>query len=134
MKKIILLCLIATIFCINIEKAVDYLITNAHITSNIDSKQNVEKALEVAGFNFTKQASSSMYHTNGILKKLKYKEIAKQNNYRKGDLAVTENNSDHPRGHIAMWCGKNWISDFIQESEFISGKYEQKIHYYRYQG
>jgi hypothetical protein len=32
-----------------------------------------------------------------------------------------------------MWCGNNWISDFIQNSEKVYTSFQPPIHYYRYQ-
>lgn len=75
-----------------------------------------------------------MYHTNGILNTLGYKEIDLQIPFQKGDISITESNSAHPDGHIAMWSGEQWISDFIQQSEFVFNNNQPPVHYYRYYG
>ena len=54
--------------------------------------------------------------------------------YQKGDITVTENNEEHKYGHIAMWSGNYWISDFVQESEFVYLSNQPKVHYYRFTG
>jgi hypothetical protein len=42
------------------------------------------------------------------------------------------NNAKHPHGHIAMWNGSNWVSDFVQKSEYVYKKNQPPIYYYRY--
>ena len=37
-------------------------------------------------------------------------------------------------GHMAMWDGSQWISDFKQRSSVVHAKYPGKIHYFRYVG
>lgn len=39
-----------------------------------------------------------------------------ENNYvpQKGDIIVINKIEGHPNGHIAMYSGKKWISDFVQ--------------------
>ena len=75
-----------------------------------------------------------MYHSNGILSKIGFYEIEKQLIYIKGDITVTENNEEHQHGHIAIWSGTNWISDFILNSEFVFKSNQPKVHYYRFKG
>ena len=48
-----------------------------------------------------------------------YYEIEKPISYEKGDITVTENNTAHKYGHIARWNGTKWISDFVQNSEYV---------------
>ena len=33
---------------------------------------------------------------------------------RKGDIIVIDKIAGHPNGHIAMYSGSQWISDFVQ--------------------
>ena len=61
-----------------------------------------------------------------------YYEIEKPISYEKGDITVTENNTAHKYGHIAMWNGTKWISDFVQNSEYVYKQDQPTIHYYRY--
>ena len=42
------------------------------------------------------------------------------------------NNDNHTYGHIAMWNGTKWISDFVQNSEYVYKQNQPPIHYYRY--
>jgi hypothetical protein len=133
-RYIICLLLIANVFAINMEAAVQHLISHALPKSESWCAKYVANALEAGGFKFTRQSAAYMYHTNGILRKMGYSEIGKQNSYKKGDITVTERNGSYPYGHIAMWSGSNWISDFVQKSEFVYGRNQPPVHYYRYGG
>ena len=75
-----------------------------------------------------------MYHSNGILTGIGFNEISRPTNFQKGDITVIENNEDHEDGHIAMYSGAQWISDYKQDSEFVYKKSPPPIHYYRYGG
>jgi hypothetical protein len=35
---------------------------------------------------------------------------------QKGDIAVFEGNKQHPHGHIEVYDGKQWVSDFKQKN------------------
>ena len=133
MNKFILFCLIASICCGNINKAVAYLVKCPIARENISSSKCVVNALQVGGFNFPRQASPYMYRTNGVLNKIGYKEIAKSSSFQKGDITVTEQNSFHPHGHIAMYSGSKWISDFVQKNEFVFTSHQPPVHYFRLQ-
>lgn len=56
------------------------------------------------------------YYSN-ILPYFNFKEIP-LNNYipKKGDIIVIENSKEHFWGHIAMYNGQQWISDFKQKN------------------
>ena len=133
MNKFILFCLFASICCGDINKAVAYLVALPLSSVIRPNGKYVADALEAGGFSFTRQPSAYMYRTKGVLAKMRFKEISKPNPFKKGDIAVTENNSAHPHGYIAMHTGSNWRSDFVQKSEFIFTSNQPKVHYYRYQ-
>lgn len=49
-----------------------------------------------------------------------------------GDVVVEEATKTNTAGHIQIWDGKSWISDFVQNSTHVHSKGEGKKHYYRY--
>lgn len=51
-----------------------------------------------------------------------------------GDIAIFKTQSGHDYGHAAMWCGKNWISDFKQQGNWISGGLTSTFTIWRYSG
>lgn len=132
MKFIITLCIISTIFTINIDAAVNYLKTHAHQSSRNQCGLYVHRALEAAGFHPYLPMSAYQYWSDGLLKKIGYKEISRPKSFQKGDITVTENNYAHPQGHMAMWIGNQWVSDFFQNSEYVYSSNQPPVHYFRY--
>jgi hypothetical protein len=51
-----------------------------------------------------------------------------------GDIAIFNAQTGHKFGHAAMWCGKNWISDFKQEGNWISRGLTSTFSIWRYSG
>ena len=107
--------LFSNIFSIDLNAAAQYLIDNAYENSAKECGRFASDALIKAGFKFEKQGSAYKYWSENILIKLGFREIQKSTN-KLGDIYVYENNIDHKDGHIAMWCGPQWISDFKQKS------------------
>ena len=131
-KFIICLCLFAFIHSINMDAAIKHLVSHAHTSSTGYCAAYVADALVAGGFKFTRQASAYMYRTNGILKGIGYREISKPGSFKKGDITVTDRNSAHPHGHMAMWSGSKWISDFVQNSEYVYRSNQPPVYYFRY--
>ena len=52
---------------------------------------------------------------------------------KKGDIAVLSSNSRHPYGHIAVYDGKRWISDYKQRRVYPNTVYEKEstVKYFR---
>ena len=132
MKYIVLFCLFIFVVSINMTATIQHLTDNALSKSSGNCSKYVANALEAGGFVFTRQKYAYQYWSNEILTGIGYYEINETSSYEKGDITVTENNDDHPKGHIAMWNGTNWISDFVQKSKNIYSSNQPPIHYYRY--
>ena len=43
----------------------------------------------------------------------------------KGDIVVFPKVNNHPYGHIAMWTGEQWISDFKQKNIIVAKEYNK---------
>lgn len=71
------------------------------------------------------------YYSN-VLPHFNFKEVS-INNYIpvKGDIIVVENSKEHFWGHIAMYNGNQWISDFKQKN-MNPYKKEYKYKIFRY--
>ncbi len=84
----------------------------------------VANALQGAGYKFTRQNSAYMYHSNGILSGCGFVPVNTQS-YQIGDVAVWPAHGGAGgggvHGHIQIFNGKNWVSDFIQRG-FVPGK------------
>ena len=133
-KLIICLCLFACIYSIDMDAAVRHLVSHAYQSSTGWCAAYVADALEAGGFRFTRQGSAYMYRTNGILKGIGYTEISRPGYFQKGDITITDRNAYHEHGHMAMWSGSNWISDFVQYSEYVYRSNQPPVYYFRYYG
>jgi len=76
----------------------------------------VSDALLAAGYKFTKQGSAYMYVTNGILESIGFKQIDPNSKPAAGDVMVYSRTGRHPHGHIQIFDGSQWISDFRQRT------------------
>lgn len=75
----------------------------------------VRKALQGAGYQFTSQASAYMYATNGTLAGAGFTRISSDNYVPQvGDVVVFNRTSKNPHGHIQIYDGRQWVSDFRQ--------------------
>ncbi|MBR2237543.1 MAG: CHAP domain-containing protein [Prevotella sp.] len=70
------------------------------------------------------------YAYSKILPQIGFEEVpAEGYNPRKGDISVLPQNSRHVFGHIAVYDGKQWVSDFKQKSLFPSKAYQENGKY-----
>lgn len=44
---------------------------------------------------------------------------------KKGDIVIFPKVDNHPYGHIAMWTGEQWISDFKQKDIIVAKEYNK---------
>ena len=63
------------------------------------------------------------YAYNKILPQMGFIEIG-IDGYKpmKGDISVVPSNNTHPFGHIAIYNGKQWVSDFAQGNQILPSK------------
>nr|WP_315174475.1 RHS repeat-associated core domain-containing protein [uncultured Flavobacterium sp.] len=103
----------------NVDKAVETLNNNALTSSSGYCAKYVRYALEAGGVNTNGRPGSAKDYDTFLLKKgfnkvssLNYKPIT-------GDIVVMEAfvglKKNHPHGHIQMYNGNKWISDFVQK-------------------
>ena len=130
MRSLIIICAITFIISVDLQKGCSYLRSRATRKSQGKCAAFVASALQQAGFSFNRQPSAYQYHSNGILKKIGFREIGR-GNHKTGDVYVQDKTNSHVHGHMAMFCGQ-WISDFVQRSDQVYSKDAGAIHYYRY--
>ena len=97
----------------------------------------VANALEYAGIKFQRQPSAYMYHSNGILKKAGFGLVStSMSGYspQPGDVCVIGRFNNHKHGHICIYDGKNWISDFVQRTPSPYRDGPGPLYFYRYGG
>ena len=110
-------------------KAADYATKNAAPKSLGRCARYVRVALEHAGYKLTPQPSAYEYWTNGIMEKMGFQKIAKNTQLQVGDVVVFNRTPKHPHGHIAIWNGAQWVSDFKQNKFFVSTEYSKHNDY-----
>lgn len=97
----------------------------------------VANALEYAGIKFQRQPSAYMYHSNGILKKAGFGLVSTSLSGfspQPGDVCVVGRFNNHKHGHICIYDGRNWISDYIQRNPSPYSDGPGPLYFYRYGG
>lgn len=89
----------------------------------------VANALQGAGYKFVRQNSAYQY-ANGTLQSIGFNSIANNGQYQIGDIMVwgphgIGNSGGAIHGHIQIYNGRNWVSDFIQPTLKPSSKYNK---------
>ena len=76
----------------------------------------VRKALQSAGYEFTPNASAYQYASRGTLAQAGFTKISNDMQPQVGDVVVYNRTSSRPHGHIQIFDGTDWVSDFRQNS------------------
>jgi len=95
----------------------------------------VRQALEAGGLN-TAGHPSPAKDWGPTLIRIGFQAIADtSNNPQIGDVIVIQAIKGHPSGHMELYDGKNWVSDFIQDNMWPARAYQAekaKYQVYRY--
>lgn len=89
----------------------------AHSRSRGLCAKYVRLALQAAGYKFTPNASAYQYATRGTLARAGFTKISNNSKPQVGDVVVISRSRKHPHGHIAIYDGRNWVSDFRQRNK-----------------
>lgn len=89
----------------------------AHSRSRGLCAKYVRLALQAAGYKFTPNASAYQYATRGTLARAGFTKISNNSRPQVGDVVVISRSRKHPHGHIAIYDGRNWVSDFRQRNK-----------------
>lgn len=117
----------------SISKAVSYLVSNAkpYYIEGVCGKcaEAVRQALEAGGLSMIGHPESACKYDT-FFPKLGFYQVEK-NDYipQKGDIIVLKAVENHPHGHIAMFSGDKWISDFVQRDMWGGSAYRNKAEY-----
>ena len=76
----------------------------------------VRKALQAAGYEFTPNPSAYQYASRGTLASAGFTKISNDMPPQIGDVVVYDRTSSRPHGHIQIFDGQDWVSDFRQKS------------------
>ena len=108
-------------------KAATIATQKANPTSTGFCAKFVANALAQAGYKFNRQNSAYQY-ANGPLAAAGFRKIPNQGKYQIGDVMVWPAHGQGMRGgaihgHIQIYNGRNWVSDFIQANMRPGPKY-----------
>jgi hypothetical protein len=100
------------------ESAVSYLRWHAESTSHGRCARYVREAIERGGVPIIRTYSAKDYGDS--LKHAGFQEVS--GFPERGDVIVIQSIDGHPDGHMAMFDGEQWISDFKQPSGFYPSR------------
>lgn len=101
-----------------------------HVTQNAEKRsvglcaKYVREAIIAGGIPLYCKCDAWRYKQ--ILPILNFKEIDKDEELEAGDIVVFQPIGNRKFGHIAMWNGKQWVSDFKQRNIIVHSDYTDK--------
>ena len=107
----------------NPKKAAEYVTKNAESKSVGLCAKYVRKAIVAGGIPLYQGGNAWSYKY--LLPLLGFKEIEDVNDKKVGDIVVFQPIGKRYFGHIAMWNGRQWISDFKQHSIIVHSDYSK---------
>lgn len=105
----------------DIDAAVTYIESHAESSSISACAKYVRKAIEAGGLSTTGRPGSAKDY-DAFLPTIGFTRVD-TGDYVKGDIVVFDSVPGHPHGHIAMWTGTQWVSDFKQNSIIVNSAY-----------
>ncbi|WP_227431089.1 CHAP domain-containing protein [Psychrobacter sp. I-STPA6b] len=86
----------------------------AHSRSTGRCARYVRQALQAAGYEFTPNPSAYQYATRGTLASAGFVKVSNDTPPQIGDVVVFNRSAKHRHGHIQIYDGTAWVSDFRQ--------------------
>jgi predicted chitinase len=115
----------------DIDAAVDYIIANAASGSLSACALYVRKAINAGGIAGS-WGDAWQYIT--ALTTIGFTDLGKIADFKKGDIVVFNKTGNRRFGHISMWTGNQWVSDFKQQSIIVHTDYNgTDYHIFRWQ-
>ena len=107
----------------NPKKAAEYVTKNAESKSVGLCAKYVRKGIVAGGIPLYQGGDAWSYKY--LLPLLGFKKIEDINDKKVGDIVVFQPIGKRYFGHIAMWNGRQWISDFKQRSIIVHSDYSK---------
>ena len=110
----------------DLDKAISYLESHARAYSGRGCAAAVRAALEAGGLDLSDRPRAAADY-NQYLGKKGFRSVSNgrgkvlPNGYtpQRGDIIVFDRVGKHQDGHIAMYSGNRWISDFLQDNWYV---------------
>lgn len=106
----------------DVEKAIKYLRKNKEPHSTGSCARHVREAIEAGGVTLFRHVSAKDYGSSLLAVGFQTIPSGPSYQHRAGDVGIVQPIPGHPHGHMAMFDGKIWISDFEQWHGLYPGK------------
>ena len=105
-------------FSSGIHRLISWLDSHAHLHSTHHCAASVRQAMEAAGIETADRPSSGNAGDYGPFLLRHGAQVVPPESYepKAGDIAVFDRTEDHPAGHIQVFDGQHWVSDFVQHA------------------
>jgi hypothetical protein len=105
-------------FALGIHRLISWLDAHAHLRSVHHCAASVRQAMEAAGIWTGDRPQSGDAGDYGPFLLRHGAQVIPPKSYepRAGDIAVFDRTDDHPAGHIQVFDGQHWVSDFVQHT------------------
>lgn len=110
----------------NVDNAVASLQTNAQPNSLGRCARYVRDAVAAGGIALLRTTHAKDYGASLLSGGFVAYDGEPRGGYQKGDIVVIEGFTEHPSGHMQMYDGTVWISDFKQLNGFWPGPHYRK--------
>ncbi|KAF7600192.1 MAG: cytoplasmic protein [Candidatus Dactylopiibacterium carminicum] len=115
------------------EKAISHLDSNASPHSLGRCAEFVRKAIEAGGLRLQRRLSAKDYGLSLVAAGFIQQHVILP---KAGDVVIIQPIPGHPHGHMAMFNGLAWVSDFRQQHGYYPGasyrRLQPEVHCYRY--
>lgn len=119
-----------------VDLAVKHAQTHAEPHSTSQCAKYTRQAIEAGGVTLQRHGSAKDYGAS--LVKIGFMALESNASYKpiQGDVVVISSFKGHPHGHMAIFDGKQWISDFKQRTLYPGNAYRKakpafKVYRYR---
>jgi len=105
-------------FSSGIHRLISWLDSHAHLHSTHHCAASVRQTMEAAGIETADRPSSGDAGDYGPFLLRHGAQVVPTESYepKAGDIAVFDRTEDHPAGHIQVFDGQHWVSDFVQHT------------------
>jgi hypothetical protein len=99
-----------------LHRLISWLDTHAHLHSTHHCAASVRQAMEAAGIPTAGRPDDAGDYGPFLLRHGARPVDSESYQPQPGDIAVFDKSGDHPAGHIQVFNGQHWVSDFVQQS------------------
>jgi hypothetical protein len=102
----------------DVHRLISWLDSHAHLHSTHQCAASVRQAMDAAGIQTADRPPSGDAGDYGPFLLRHGAQVIPQESYepKAGDVAVFDRTEDHPAGHIQVFDGQHWVSDFVQHT------------------